>query len=993
MRFFTYAAGTELVNPDHVFIDAGRLADFVYINNAFLNASAPPPDWKFKEGALEAGFEAASGALSIAQSRGAGSKVFKEFVAGINAIGLDNWFGPGLRGLFSPPSIPDAFVGIDELSQLDLLHSTACLTYDTMDVFVRAADNMIEDGLSCRLVGPYRNHSLYLEYIRNLEFEGVSGYLAFDENGDRISDYAVFNMQFDPATSGKERLLSLRPKLVMTWRHAPPEGEEALVSIQGTTVQWRDGYPGPPPPDGAPEVYEQPEEEPSGPSGTTLIAALSAVAGIVLVGAAALVLLHHRLRKSNNGQLEAGVLDSQALDFDKRPVYSDTIITELDGSFMLREVRISVLNTWAVVPAGAILIRTKAPITRATENGLLAVHRRAGVPGCVPHVEGRLLRPSKYRLGPGVAASSVAATEEHRSLMDISQEILQRVTDLPGHFHSGSPETSPAFDLPEVQVRILAAPETLTGITHSRLTNGSQPPTLPGLLPGDLESGDSGIASHRSRERPDDGSDMARLPFINEQMAMWRPNLGQSVAALFSGASTIRSNTEIEQLKEVVKRLVKLRGSSRLQPIIGITFIGSNSNNLAPAVVAEYLPGGNLHDIIHSNATPLDIDVRVQLLTDIVAGLASLHSQEPPIVHPNISPYNIALDDDMRVVLTQYGYPTVLGAVNGGLLQYAAPEVLGGEDPSPQSDVYSWAMIALEVLERRELYEGLDARFVLQGVRDEWLRPAIGNKYPEGLQELLIECSAKNPLRRPTSTELLLRLKEISQALKSIPADPSSAQTLLNSIFPTEVAKQLEKGGRVEPEHHASVTIFFSDIVGFTNISAMLDPADVMAMLNRLYLALDKLTAHHGLFKVETIGDAYMAVGNLHPKAEDHAARVARFAVEAIAEAARVPVHLSRPDLGFVRMRVGFHTGPVVASVIGNLNPRYCLFGDTVNTASRMESTSIEGRIHLSDTAFRALQEQAPEIRCTLRTDLGEIKGKGKLKTFFLDPDSVRNGV
>lgn len=192
-------------------------------------------------------------------------------------------------------------------------------------------------------------------------------------------------------------------------------------------------------------------------------------------------------------------------------------------------------------------------------------------------------------------------------------------------------------------------------------------------------------------------------------------------------------------------------------------------------------------------------------------------------------------------------------------------------------------------------------------------------------------------------------------------------------------------GKRVEPEQHSEVTIFFSDIVGFTNISASLTPAEVMEMLNRLYLALDGLTAKHGLFKVETIGDAYMAVGNLHPKAEDHTARVARFAIEAVSTAAQIPVQASKPELGNVNMRVGFHVGPVVASVIGDLNPRYCLFGDTVNTSSRMESTSIAGRIHLSHTAFCALMEQAPGAQCELRTDLGEIKGKGRMKTYFLD--------
>jgi serine/threonine protein kinase len=247
---------------------------------------------------------------------------------------------------------------------------------------------------------------------------------------------------------------------------------------------------------------------------------------------------------------------------------------------------------------------------------------------------------------------------------------------------------------------------------------------------------------------------------------------------------------------------MKLRGSRQLQPVIGLTFVGSGGQ-VAPAIVAEHFAGGNLHDIVHLGATPLDIDVRLQLLTDIATGLKILHSQDPPIVHPTISPYNVLLDDDFRAVLTQYGYPIVLGAVNGGFMQYAAPEVLTGEEPTAQSDVYSWAMIAIEILERRQLYLGVEAGAVLTGVRDEWLRPIFGQEYPAGLEDLLVECTAKNPIRRPTSAEVLVRLKEISEELKSqaqsaaYNAAGASARELLHSIFPTQVANQLEMGKRV----------------------------------------------------------------------------------------------------------------------------------------------------------------------------------------------------
>ena len=153
---------------------------------------------------------------------------------------------------------------------------------------------------------------------------------------------------------------------------------------------------------------------------------------------------------------------------------------------------------------------------------------------------------------------------------------------------------------------------------------------------------------------------------------------------------------------------------------------------------------------------------------------------------------------------------------------------------------------------------------------------------------------------------------------------------LLYDVFPKHVADALREGRPVEPERKDCVTIFFSDIVGFTTISSSLDP--------------EKVSSAHRIFKVETIGDAYMAVTNLvEDQLNDHAVRMARFAVSAIQAARNTLIDLDNPSLGTVRIRVGLHSGPVVANVVGTRNKRYCLFGDSVNTAARMESNSEVG--------------------------------------------------
>jgi len=176
--------------------------------------------------------------------------------------------------------------------------------------------------------------------------------------------------------------------------------------------------------------------------------------------------------------------------------------------------------------------------------------------------------------------------------------------------------------------------------------------------------------------------------------------------------------------------------------------------------------------------------------------------------------------------------------------------------------------------------------------------------------------------------------------------------------------------------------MFFSDIVGFTTICKQIYPWDVIAMLNRLYCVMDFLALRFKLYKVETIGDAYVCCSGLPESDDRHAENVANFAVAVLRCCKQV---LSPVDDTPISLRIGIHTGPCASGVVGMTNPRYCVFGDTVNTTSRHESTGLPGRIHCSQTTRAELKQSAEGNFLFEKRGLVEMKGKGEVLTYWLE--------
>ncbi|XP_071479277.1 uncharacterized protein [Diadema setosum] len=222
----------------------------------------------------------------------------------------------------------------------------------------------------------------------------------------------------------------------------------------------------------------------------------------------------------------------------------------------------------------------------------------------------------------------------------------------------------------------------------------------------------------------------------------------------------------------------------------------------------------------------------------------------------------------------------------------------------------------------------------------------------------------------------------LATQMKALNTEKKRANWLLYSMLPETVANQLMHGHIVQAEWYDSATVFFADITGFSQLCAESTPMQVVEMLNGLYLVFDSRIEHYDVYKVETINETYMLASGLPERnGNEHAGEVATVALD-------LQYHISFLEVPHKRnkklkIRVGIHTGPVVAAVVGLKMPRYCLFGDTVNTASRMQTTGAPGRVQISSETCEALNTLGG-YKVIRRGEI-EIKGKGMLITYWLN--------
>ncbi|NWR47257.1 ANPRB protein, partial [Regulus satrapa] len=419
-------------------------------------------------------------------------------------------------------------------------------------------------------------------------------------------------------------------------------------------------------------------------------------------------------------------------------------------------------------------------------------------------------------------------------------------------------------------------------------------------------------------------------------------------------------------------------------------FIGGCIEVPNVAIVTEYCPKGSLSDVLLNEDIPLNWGFRFSFAADIAQGMSYLHHHK--IYHGRLKSNNCVIDDRwVYYGLQSYrkeDSPDGSRSSQQHLIQiYTAPEIrtLSDFEPNSMSDVYSYAIILLEIAMRSD---------PLAVSKDEQSNSKSFSHSLSFLQ-LIERCRKNNPSQRPTfeqvkkmlykmnpvsPVDMMMTLMEkynkhleilVSERTQDLMHEKQKTDRLLYSMLPKQVADDLRQGKHAQAQSYSSATIFFSDIVGFTELSSSSTPYQVVDLLNKLYTTFDEIIDNYDVYKVETIGDAYMVVSGV-PKENGilHAGEIASMALDLldVCKTFRIP---HRPNT-LLKIRAGIHSGAVVAGVVGTKMPRYCLFGDTVNTASRMESTS-EGNTEKTAGGVLIIPELVLK------------NGKGDMVTYWLD--------
>lgn len=265
-------------------------------------------------------------------------------------------------------------------------------------------------------------------------------------------------------------------------------------------------------------------------------------------------------------------------------------------------------------------------------------------------------------------------------------------------------------------------------------------------------------------------------------------------------------------------------------------------------------------------------------------------------------------------------------------------------------------------------------------------------KYQVLLQQKNIEVQEKNEELAAQQEEIAAQNEELVQQQSEILAqrnalevEQQKSEKLLLNILPREIANELKENGKASPRNYSSATVLFTDFKDFTSVAEALSPEELLQELNNFFVAFDEIIEKHGLEKIKTIGDAYMCVGGVPIEDKHSVARAVEAAIEIrdfVEEQRSIKLALGKPCW---EVRIGLHTGPLIAGVVGKNKFAFDIWGDTVNIASRMESASETGKVNISGDTYQLIKDQ---FEFTYRGKVS-AKNKGDIDMYFVERISV----
>ncbi|OQV17901.1 Atrial natriuretic peptide receptor 1 [Hypsibius exemplaris] len=463
-----------------------------------------------------------------------------------------------------------------------------------------------------------------------------------------------------------------------------------------------------------------------------------------------------------------------------------------------------------------------------------------------------------------------------------------------------------------------------------------------------------------------------------------------------------------------------------INKFVGISFDVEDAHLLL--LVDSYCHKGSLREVLTDGH--MNREFQKSFVQDIVRGLQYIHGSFFKY-HGELTSLNCLISRHFVLKIAKLGYrelkalippprvasrrfsitPTITSARPSiadsavSMTLWTAPELLLQTDPQPnqKADIFAFGAILFEIF----MGSGLVFDAVFQPSRHPTGILRFPSKVvPDDISNFIEECCDADPFKRPTievvhahlyallqiksrenvMTRIQQRLEmyardletKVAERTRDLLAERKLCDSLLEEMLPRVIVERLRSDGDVDPKMFDMVTIYFSDIDGFGELALDGTPYDVIVFLNNVYSMFDTILMGFDVYKVETINDSYVVVSGLPvPNGDNHASAIAAMSL------ALMKAYSHAFFRGATKLRIGMHSGPIAAGVVGRKTPRYCLFGDTMNTASRMESHGLPDRIHVSPFTATFLLNN-PAFHLTHRGVI-MVKGKGDLETYWLE--------